>query len=63
MQVLNKFHFFNISEILTILLWNINNFKISEEKQNIISNIFQNPVYYRNCISQTYFLAVKLILQ
>ena len=44
--------------IFSILLWNMNNLKsINKEKKRYFPKIFspQNPVYCRNCLSQTRF--------
>ena len=40
---------FKISEIITMLLWNINNLKsVKKKKYFLIIFFFENPVYYRN---------------
>ena len=48
----------NLSEIFSILIWNINNLNsVKESKKNILldKNLKKKSLYYRNCICQTNF--------
>ena len=58
LQVLHKFRIFNISEIFTILLWNINTLK-SAEKSKTYFIIFLSEIEFT--ITVTPILAIKLI--
>ena len=62
--VFNKFHLFIISEIFMILLRNNNNKKSVEKSEIWFLILFsRNSVYYGNCIGQTHFLAIILIVR
>ena len=55
-QIFNKFCLLNFSEIVTILLWNINSLNSAKKNNNyFLDKSYKKSFYYRNCIGQMNF--------